>query len=164
VLDKLCRFKVANTIKCNSCEYSDTKMDSMIEFSIAPRTKKQSVSETIVDAATPFVLGDWTCEKCKNKGCTKQFLVGTFPQLLVFHMTTVNTSVSYTPILVLNGLKYALFAVVCFNGGHWWTYGRDLPPGNDWFTFDDKNVQSHGPQQFPLTENMRLLMYSRLNE
>jgi ubiquitin C-terminal hydrolase len=136
----------------------------MIEFSIAPRTKKQSVSETIVDAATPFVLGDWTCEKCKNKGCTKQFLVGTFPQLLVFHMTTVNTSVSYTPILVLNGLKYALFAVVCFNGGHWWTYGRDLPPGNDWFTFDDKNVQSHGPQQFPLTENMRLLMYSRLNE
>jgi len=164
VLDKLCRFKVANTVKCNTCEYNDTKMDSMIEFSIAPRTKKQSVSETIVDAATPFVLGDWTCEKCKNKGCTKQFLVGTFPQLLVFHMTTVNTSVSYTPILVLNGLKYALFAVVCFNGGHWWTYGRDLPPGNDWFTFDDKNVQSHGPQQFPLTENMRLLMYSRLNE
>jgi ubiquitin C-terminal hydrolase len=164
LLDKLCRFKVAHSIKCNNpnCTYKETRMDSMTEFSIAPQIRKQSVSETIVEASKPFVISSWKCEKCSQLGCTKQFLVGNFPQVLVFHMTSVDASVSYTPVLVMNGIKYALFSVVCFSGGHWWAYGRNLPPGNDWHTLDDRNVRNHGPMQFPVSDHMRLLMYSRI--
>jgi ubiquitin C-terminal hydrolase len=163
-LDKLCRFKVANIIKCNNCSYKDVKVDSMIEFSIAPTHAKQTVPDTMVAAAQPFVIDDWTCEKCKKKGCTKQFLVSTFPTVLVFHMTSMNTSVSYAAITIINGIKYALFAVVCYDGGHWWTYGRDLPPGHPWFELNDTHVRNHGPNSFPLSDSMRLLFYYRLNE
>ena len=161
-LDKLFRFKVANVVKCKNCSYTDNHRDSMIEFPIVPTRHKQSVSETIVDAARPLEIADWTCEKCKGKGCTKQFLMATFPQILTFHMTSVNTSVTYSSVLVLNGMNYALFAVVCYDGGHWWTYGRDLPPGKPWVIYNDTHVQNHGPNQFPLHDNMRLLMYYRL--
>lgn len=161
-LDKLFRFKIANLVKCQHCDYTDSRRDSMIEFPIVPTKPKQSVSETVVAAAKPFEIPDWTCEKCKNKGCTKQFLLAAFPQILTFHVTSINTSVTYSSILVLNGIQYALFAVVCYDGGHWWTYGRDLPPGKPWVTYNDTHVRSHGPQQFPLHDNMKLLMYYRL--
>jgi len=162
-LDKLFRFKVANVVKCKNCDYVDSHRDSMIEFPIVPSRPKQSVSETIVEAASPFDIADWSCEKCSKKGCTKQFLLASFPQVLTFHVTSIDTSVTYSSILVLNGMTYALFAVVCYDGGHWWTYGRDLPPGKPWVVYNDLQVRSHGPQQFPLHDNMRLLMYYRLS-
>jgi hypothetical protein len=162
-LDKLFRFKVANVVKCKNCDYVDSHRDSMIEFPIVPSRPKQSVSETIVEAASPFDIADWSCEKCSKKGCTKQFLLASFPQVLTFHVTSIDTSVTYSSILVLNGMTYALFAVVCYDGGHWWTYGRDLPPGKPWVIYNDLQVRSHGPQQFPLHDNMRLLMYYRLS-
>jgi uncharacterized UBP type Zn finger protein len=166
-LDKLMRFKVANTVKCSNpkCDYTYVRNDSMLEFSIVPSHPNQTLSETIVNAVKPFAIQDWTCEKCKHKGCTKQFLLGSFPQMLVFHQTSVDTSISYSAVLVVNKIKYALFAVVCFNGGHWWTYGRDLPPGNPWYELNDKHVQSFDPTHFPLVgRTLRLLMYYRINE
>jgi ubiquitin C-terminal hydrolase len=163
-LDKLCRFKVANTIKCNSCAYKDVRTDSMIEFSVTPTQRKQSLTDCVVHSVTPVVIPDWTCEKCKAKGCTKQLLMSSFPQIFVFHATSLNTSVSYSTQLVMNGQKYALMAVVCFNGGHWWTYGRDMPPGKDWVEHDDSTIRNRGPQHFPLSDHMRLLFYYRLNE
>jgi len=71
--------------------------------------------------------------------------------------------VTYSSILTLNKIEYALFAVVCYDGGHWWTYGRDMPPGKTWVCYNDDHVTSHGPQQFPMADTMRLLMYYRLN-
>jgi ubiquitin C-terminal hydrolase len=164
-LDKMFRFKVANVIKCSNCPNSESKPDSLVEFSINPTYRKQSVSDCIVEAVKPIKIDDWLCSKCKNHGCTKQFLMGSFPRVLAFHMTSVNTSASYSSILAINGIKYALFAVICYNGGHWWTYGRNLPPpGQPWIEFDDLNVRRHGPQHFPISDQMRLLMYYRLNE
>jgi ubiquitin C-terminal hydrolase len=165
-LDKLVRFKVANVIQCKHCAYSDTRHDTHVEFSIASTQPGRAVSQSIVDAVKPFEIDDWKCEKCKHNGCTKQFLIATFPRVLVFHQTSVTpqTSVSYSAVLVVNQIKYALFAVVCFNGGHWWTYGRDLPPGKPWHELNDKHVQSFDPTHFPLDTCMRLLMYYRLNE
>jgi ubiquitin C-terminal hydrolase len=165
-LDKLCRFKVANVVKCSnpSCEYKDTKVDSLIEFSISPNGRKQSLTDCVAQAVSPSVIPDWTCEKCKHRGCTKQLLMSTFPQVFVFHTTSLNTSVSYMTLLILNGQKYALSAVVCFNGGHWWTYGRGMPPGKDWVEYDDSNLHNHGPNHFPLSDTMRLLFYYRINE
>jgi ubiquitin C-terminal hydrolase len=77
-------------------------------------------------------------------------------------VTSLKSTVTYSSILTLNGMTYALFAVICFDGGHWWTYGRDLPPGKPWVCYNDAHVRSHGPNQFPLHDNMRLLMYYRL--
>jgi ubiquitin C-terminal hydrolase len=165
-LDKLMRFKIAHTVRCNNskCTYKDAREDSMIEFSVVPVHADQSVSDAIVQAVKPYTISDWTCESCKQKGCTKQLLVASFPQVLVFHQTSVNTSISYSAILVVNQIKYALFAVVCFNGGHWWTYGRDLPPGKPWHELNDQTVRSFDANHFPLDKAMRLLMYYRLNE
>jgi ubiquitin C-terminal hydrolase len=163
-LDKLFRFKVANTIKCKSCGVSETRTDTLTEFSIAPSKPKMTLSEAIVESVQPTTIDDWACEKCKQKGCSKQLLLSTFPQVLTFHMTSVDTSVSYPPMLSLNKMKYALMSVVCFNGGHWWAYGRDMPPGKSWYEFDDMRVHEKDPSHFPLSDNARLLMYYRLKE
>ena len=163
MLDKLFRFKVENRLKCKHCDYTDGRRESMIEFPIVPSKPKESVSEAIVSAAQPYEVPDWKCEKCGNKGCTKQFLLATFPQILTFHVTSLKSTVTYSSILTLNKIDYALFAVVCFDGGHWWTFGRDMPPGKSWVCYNDDHVESHGPQKFPMADTMRLLMYYRLN-
>ena len=163
-LDKLFRFKVANTIKCKSCGVVETRTDTLTEFSIAPSKPKMTLSETIVESVQPTSVDDWLCEKCNKRGCTKQLLLSTFPQVLTFHMTSVDTSVSYPPVLSLNKMKYALMSVVCFNGGHWWAYGRDMPPGKPWYELDDTRVHEKDPSHFPLSDNVRLLMYYRLKE
>ncbi len=163
-LDKLMRFKVAHTTKCNHCSYSDTRNDSVVEFEITPTKPKQSISEAIVETVRPHVIPDWKCESCKGMGCTRQFLLGAFPQVLVFHMTSLQTTSTYSAQLVLNNHKYVLFAVICFNGGHWYTFGRDLPPGQPWYELNDTHVKSYDPKAFPLVDTMRLLMYYRVNE
>jgi ubiquitin C-terminal hydrolase len=163
MLDKLFRFSVENRLKCNNCSYTDGKRESMIEFPIVPSKPKETVVDAIVAAAQPHAIPDWTCEKCKGKGCTKQFLLAGFPKILAFHVTSLRSTVTYSSILSLNKIEYALFAVVCYDGGHWWTYGRDMPPGKSWVTYNDEHVRSHGPQQFPMADTMRLLMYYRLN-
>lgn len=166
-LDKLMRFKIANTIKCNNnrCDYSEIRHDSLVEFSIVPSRPNQTITEAVVDATRPLLIPEWKCEKCGLKGCTKQFLLAGFPQVLVFHQTSVNTSVAYSAVLVVNNIKYALFAVICYNGSHWWTYGRDLPPGKPWHELNDRTVRTFPANQFPLADRtMRLLMYYRLNE
>ena len=83
---------------------------------------------------------------------------------MMFHQTSMGTSATYTPVLILNKIKYALFAIVCFTGGHWFTWGRNLPPGQDWYKFDDDHVQSHAGNFMPQDDRMRLLMYYRINE
>ena len=163
-LDKLLRFKVANVIKCDHCTYSETRQDTMTEFSFAPTQAKQTVSDAIGEAVRPSTIADWKCEKCGERGCHKQLLLAEFPQVMMFHQTSIGTSVSYTPILVLNKIRYALMSVVCFTGGHWFTWGRDLPPGQPWYRLDDGHTQSYAGNFFPLADNMRLLMYYRLNE
>ncbi len=163
-LDKLMRFRVANSIRCNNCTHQEIKPDTLTEFSIAPTQKKQSVSDAIAEAVRPVSIPDWKCDHCGKNGCTKQLLLAEFPQILMFHQTSVGTSASYTPVLVLNKIRYALMSVVCFTGGHWFTWGRNLPPGQPWYRLDDSNVQSHAGNFFPLADNMRLLLYYRLNE
>jgi ubiquitin C-terminal hydrolase len=163
-LDKLLRFKVANSIQCDHCDYKDLRPDTLTEFSITPTSKKQTVSDAIGETVKPHAIPDWVCEKCKAKGCHKQLLLSGFPQVMMFHQTSVGTTVTYTPILVLNKIKYALFAVVCFTGGHWFTWGRNLPPGQNWVRFDDDNVRTYAPNFMPHDDRMRLLMYYRINE
>lgn len=163
-LDKLLRFKVAHTIKCAHCDYNDTRNDTVIEFDIAPTRPKMTLSESIVEATKPFSVAEWRCEKCNRLGCTKQLLVGSFPKILTFHLTSMDTTVTYSPQIVLNGNTYALLAVLSFDGSHWKTFGRDMPPGQPWHCFNDQHVQSFDPKHFPLVDTMRLLMYYRINE
>ena len=164
-LDKLMRFNIGNHIRCQHCDYSDIQKDSMIEFSISgDKNKETSVSTAIMAAVTPYEIPDWKCEKCSEKGCTKQFLIETFPQVMVFHQTALKSNVTYTAMLIVNKIKYMLIGVVCFNGGHWWTYGRDPPPGNPWYELNDQHVRSFDPKAFPLDRMMRMLIYYRLNE
>lgn len=161
-LDKLCRFKIANTIQCKSCKDKQIKEDSVVEFSLSSSGKFVPISECIGQAVKPETIDSWFCEKCKNLGCVKQQLIGTFPNIMIFHMVTPNASVNYSSILVLNGKKYALSSVVCYSGSHWWTRARDMPPGSPWYTLDDSHVTNHGPDKFPVSNMMRVLIYYRL--
>lgn len=164
-LDEICRFKVAHTMKCNTCNAKSTTHDSVIEFSLdSVDGKHVPLSTCIAKTVEPYDLEGWNCETCKNSGGTRQQLIGTFPKSIMFHAPLSDTTIDYSSILVLNKRKYALSSVVCFNGGHWWTYGRDMPPGSCWYILDDDRVQKHGFKQFPVSSNMRLLIYYRLDE
>jgi ubiquitin C-terminal hydrolase len=163
-LDTLTRFKVANTVKCANCSYSDTQPDTMNEFSITPTGRSQTVSDAIMETVRPQVIPDWKCEKCTKNGCTKQLLLAEFPQVMMFHKTSIGPGATYTPVIVLNKVRYALFAVVCFTGGHWFTWARNLPPGLPWCKFDDERVTENPPNFMPQDDRMRLLMYYRINE
>lgn len=161
-LDTVCRFTIANEIKCISCGDKSLKQDSTINFSLM-EGKHQPITTCIQKTVEPYVIPDWTCEKCKNKGATSQQLIGSFPKYMIFHLP-LDSNVNYSSILILNKRKYALTSVVCYNGSHWWTYGRDMPPGNAWFIFDDIQVVNHGPRQFPISNTTRMLIYYCVNE
>lgn len=163
-LDKLCRFRMANSIVCSHCKTKDIREDSVIEFEIHPEESNKSLSECIAETVTPIHINDWKCEKCNQKGCEKQFLIGSFPKVMIFHMTSLDSTAHYSSILVLNKKKYALLSVICYNGFHWWTYGRNLPVGSSWYTIDDSRIIDHGASQFPIAKEMRMLIYYRLDD
>lgn len=161
-LDKLCRFSMAHTIECIACKDKTTKYESTINF-LLMEGNNQPISTSIQKSVEETVILDWTCDKCKAKGgCSRQY-IGSFPEYMIFN-TPLESNVKYCSILVLNKRKYALSSVVCYNGAHWWTYGRNMPPGSPWFIFDDTNVINHGPKQFPLSNTTRMLIYYCMNE
>jgi uncharacterized UBP type Zn finger protein len=161
-LDEICRFKIANTIQCSHCKHKQVKEDSVIEFTLSSDGKFVPISECISHVVQPQTIDSWKCEHCKELGCTTQQLIGTFPKAMVFHMVTPDTSVNYSSVLVLNSKKYALSSVICYSGSHWWTRARDMPPGSDWYTLDDTQATNHGPDKFPVSNMMRILIYYRL--
>lgn len=161
-LDEICRFKIANTIQCSHCKHKQIKEDSVIEFTLSSDGKFVPISECISHVVQPQTIDSWKCEHCNKLGCTTQQLIGTFPKAMVFHMVTPETSVNYSSVLVLNSKKYALSSVICYSGSHWWTRARDMPPGSDWYTLDDRQATNHGPDKFPVSNMMRILIYYRL--
>lgn len=162
-LDKLCRFGLAENLKCSSCDFTQLREDTSIEFTLQPGRKQVPISECIGKAVTPVNIPDWKCEKCKKTGCTKQMLIASFPKVMIFNVTDQGT-VQYSSVLVLNSRKYYLMSVVSFNGGHWWAYSREMPPGKPWYTFNDIHVRQHNPTEFPLSDTMKVLIYYRLDE
>ena len=164
-LDELCRFKVAYSMECLSCKKKTLNHDSIIEFSFdAIEGQHVPLSQCISKTVEPYAIPDWECEACKSKGCTRQQLIGAFPKCMTFHAPLANTSIDYSSILILNKVKYALSSVVCYNGSHWWIFGRDMPTGSSWFLLDDARVVEHGPKQFPVSPQMRMLIYYRVEE
>jgi len=161
-LDKLCRFKVADSLVCKHCKTKIVKEDSVLEFGISCSEPNTPILNCIQDVVTPYDINDWTCDKCKKVGCTKNYLIGSFPQVMVFHVTSITGSVGYSSVLVLNSKQYALVSVVCYNGAHWWSYGRNIPLGSSWCKIDDTHVEDYGPKQFPVSTSMRMLIYYRL--
>jgi ubiquitin C-terminal hydrolase len=159
-LDKAFRFKMANQITCNKCKTRTLKEDSVIEINITPSTKNMPILNAIQEFVKPRLIEDWKCDRCAEKtGCVSQELFGSFPKILMIHRISQGTSMDYSSVLILNSKKYALFAVVCHNGGHWWTYARHLPPGSSWYELNDQHVKQMTPSQFPVASNMRILLY-----
>jgi len=161
-LDKLCRFSMTNVIECIACNHKSITQESIINFSLM-EGNKQPISTCIEKTVKETIVLDWTCEKCNAKGGMSKQLIGSFPEYMIFHLP-LDSNVQYSSILILNKRKYALSSVVCYNGAHWWTYGRDMPPGSSWVTFDDTNLINHGPSQFPISNTTRMLIYYCINE
>jgi hypothetical protein len=161
-LDELMRFKTAHSIKCTHCDATELRQDSEIEFSLSTNEKNKPIHDCIVESVQAELLEDWKCEKCHEKGCRKQKLLGTFPKVMTFHMIPTSGSIEYPSTLVLNSMQYVLISVCCYDGAHWWAYGRNMPSSLCWYTLNDLHVQEHGPKQFPLSNKMRMLIYYRL--
>ncbi len=159
-LDKLMRFTIANQITCKTCGKVTTVQDSAIEIELTPSVRNMPILEALQEFVKPEEIDGYDCETCKEKQpCVKRTLFGSFPQMLMVHRSSIGTSMEYSSILILNKRKYALFAVICFNGGHWWSYTRELPPGKPWFELDDSRVTQMTPTQFPVAGTMRILLY-----
>jgi ubiquitin C-terminal hydrolase len=161
-LDELMRFKIADSITCINCSTREIKEDSVIEFTISSNENNRPLIDCITESVQENTIDGWKCEKCNKEGCKKQQLIGSFPKVMMFHMIPTNGSVDYSSILALNKKQYALISVSCYNQMHWWGYGRNMPPGSSWYTLNDRQVQEHGPKQFPVSNKMRLLIYYRL--
>ena len=160
-LDSLCRFKIADKITCTKCSYESMKEDSKIELSLFPESKGVSISECIQKEVTEIILEGSKCEKC-NEPYKKQLLIGSFPKILILHVYTDDSKqTSYSSKLVMNSKNYILLSILSYNGAHWWSYGRDSA-GKPWYTFDDTHVKEHSPNEFPLSNTMRILIYYHL--
>lgn len=150
-LDDLMRFKMANRLTCKTCSHSTLKEESTIEISLTPSIERMSILDALTEYVQPSEIDGWICDKCTEKRtCIVQTLFGTFPKLLMIH----GTSIKYTPSLILNKKRYELFAVICYNGGHWWSYGRQ---DTSWFKLDDTDVTHI--ERAPSVSTMRILLY-----
>jgi hypothetical protein len=163
LLDKLCRYKIADVRICSNCGDKNIKEDNYVEFDFGINEQRTSLSQSISNTVQPEIVDSYKCEKCNKLGCTRQRVIGSFPTVLVFHKLTPEAIIDYSSVLVMNGIEYTLLAVNCFNGGHWWCYGRENA-GSSWHVIDDSRVQEHGPKQFPLAPNMRMLIYYRFQK
>ena len=155
-LDELCRFKVAERITCSSCKKADLKEDTTIEMTLYCERPGSSLSDAIRNMVQPVQISDWKCESCKETGCTKQFLIGSFPKLMMMYVA--NAPIRYGSTLRVNSNTYGLLAVTSYSGSHWWSYGKE---GEAWHMLDDTRVMPHG---FPLANTARMLLYYRLDE
>jgi ubiquitin C-terminal hydrolase len=154
-LDELMRFKMANRLTCKTCGHNTLKEESTIEIGLIPSVKKMPIIDALKEYVQPSEIEGWDCDKCKEKRtCISQTLFGTFPKILMIHRSSISTPIVYTPLLILNKRRYELFAVICFNGGHWWSYGRE---DSDWFELDDTNVRQI--EKVPVVSTMRILLY-----
>lgn len=150
-LDHLIRFKMANKLTCKTCGYNVLKEESTLEIGLSPSTKKMSILDALNEFVQPSEIEGWVCDKCKEKRiCIVQTLFGTFPKILMLH----GSSVRYSKSLILNKRQYELFAVICFNGGHWWSYGRQE---SEWYELDDTNVRQI--EKLNVVSTMRILLY-----
>ncbi len=164
-LNQLTKFKVVHSVRCNHCATIVNKQEELNEFSVAAARKNERLMDLIIQSVTPINIPDWKCDKCKQHGCNKQLLLVEFPQVMIFHVTSIGNPISYTPMLSLNGIQYALCSIVCYTGGHWMTWGRNLPPGQPWYSLDDSHIQKYDATRMPLAEHtVRLLMYYRLEQ
>ena len=163
-LDSLCRFKTALEIKC-PCGYRDLKEDSCIEYDLHPPNMNTPITQCITSTVQPEVLEGWKCDKCSEVGkATKQSLIGSFPKVMIFRVTSQNSSLEYSSVLVMNTKKYYLLSVISHTGGHWFTYAREMPPGKPWYTLDDTRIREHNEKEFPMSQMTKLLIYYRLEE
>jgi len=161
---ELCRFKKAEQIKC-SCGFSQIREDTATEYELHPTDRNTPITDCIVKNVQPELLDDWKCDKCSEVGkATKQALIGSFPKVMIFRVTSQNSSLQYSSVLVVNSKKYYLLAVISHTGGHWFTYAREMPPGKPWFTLDDNRVREHAANEFPMSQMTKVLIYYRLEE
>uniref|UniRef100_A0A6C0JKI0 USP domain-containing protein n=1 Tax=viral metagenome TaxID=1070528 RepID=A0A6C0JKI0_9ZZZZ len=163
-LDELCRFKTAEQIKC-PCGFSQVREDSATEYELHPAKMNTPITECITGSVQPELLEGWKCDKCSDAGkATKQQLIGSFPKVMIFRVTSQNSSLQYSSVLVMNSKKYYLLAVISHTGGHWFTYAREMPPGKPWYTLDDGRVKEHSQREFPMSQMTKVLIYYRLEE
>ena len=162
-LDKLCRFPILDVITCKACKDVQTKPDSVIEQPIMTYGSETTLADCMMRAVGPHEVDGWTCEKCKaSDGCLKQLQYRSFPKVMVvYKVTPDNTPVKYVDNITMNGEKYRLLYVACYNHSHWWGYGRALGDRTAWIEFDDERTTMHSLAT-PVSKNMRMLIYYRL--
>ena len=151
-LEKQVQFKIADAITCSSCSKLSMQHDHASELAIYPSKPDMTFLDAMLEVFQPQTIEGWKCESCNARGCTKQTMFESFPKVLLVH--NIANPVRYSSVLNMNGHKFVLHAVLCYNGIHWWTYARI--DGN-WFRLDDSRVTDI--KHLPITNAMRVLLY-----
>ena len=155
-----------NRITCQNenCDFSENVYEPYNTVSLSIPISYESVTlENCLDNYfnKNEIIESWNCEKCKEKGCSKELDFWSIPNYLIIHLKRftnggmkINTHVQY-PIDNLdltkyistrkgdpNNYIYSLYAVNyhsgSLNGGHYWSACKNLD-GN-WYTFNDGDV------------------------
>jgi len=158
-LDELCRYKIVEEVKC-SCGFNKQTEDSQIQFQLYSEIPNLELTKCIFNKVSPSKLEDWKCDGCSEKNkATQSLTMKTFPSIFVFKISL--GTINFPQQLIINSNKYQLLSTSLFNGGHWWSYGKEL--GQSWIIYDDTRVQQLRLNQSPSFQQTKMLIYYRIN-
>lgn len=156
-LESLCKYEVTEIIECK-CGFSRRIEDTQIQFQLYPNAR-ETITQSILNKVQPEKLDEWKCDKCSERGLAeKKLSLKNFPKLFVFKLLN-NNPITLSQVLVINSFKYELVSCSLFNGGHWWTYGKNL--GQSWVCYNDQQIAQL--RQSPQISNSKMLIYYRVN-
>jgi ubiquitin C-terminal hydrolase len=176
-----------SNISCNNekCNFNENKFEPFNTLSI------DLVDDNLNSCLSHYFsltenIETWTCDSCKEKGCTKNVKLWTVPDYLIIHLKRFSTNgdkkllninfplndLNITDYISLeknnkNKYIYDLYSINHHSGnssnsGHYWSSCKNL--NNNWYKYDDANITKYtnnNLQQQLTTSDSYILFYQR---
>ncbi|UYV73795.1 USP2 [Cordylochernes scorpioides] len=169
--------QIFKAIRCQSCPYTSESYEVYWEFSFPiPEKPNATIQDCFAQLFEGEVIEDYTCEKCKQKGCVKTFNVSKWPKILIiqffrfsaFQQQKIDKMIYFPFTLDLpqfgSTTKYDLYAVVNHFGnrdsGHYLADAKH-PISGKWYRYDNNKVKGIESNKV-VTTNAFILFYKEL--
>jgi ubiquitin C-terminal hydrolase len=174
-----------NSIQCNNCDSREIVFEpfNTLSIDITDNTLENCLSNYF---SLTENIESWTCDKCKNLGCTKNMKLWSVPDYLIIHLKRFtktgekkNMAINFplSDLDITNNISpdqntknkfiYDLYSVnhhggSTINSGHYWSSCKNLD-GN-WYKYDDADISKYSNEnlQQQLTNgDSYILFYQR---